>query len=313
MSQNDRILRVHRRREHMALRVRAALILLLAMNAVPASANGIDLWEFLSELSGPGPFKGWTVHGRLMCLGRGSDLARVRESAMLEERRKGNQNFAGPPSVPPLDAARVGRANGDVAYTAWMLPFEDAFRNSSNLEIARADHTSARFSRLVCWADRGVRSHVNAYYRRLSSTRNTLAPQPSSQLQTDSADAEFGKVVIHDAGIEYAVRLDGMVDVGTRIGLATFKGPAFETFQRLSFDYINVRIYPGAAWADSASHRVFAIFFAASGFKGGFDQSDFCNKGCREVRPFAAPREVQFRVGLEVDPSSIVRSMFRYR
>src|SRR5215207_8987066 len=53
-----------------------ALAAMVLMSVRPAAAAGIDLWELLSELHGPGPF--WGVQGayKFLCVTRDSD-ARV--------------------------------------------------------------------------------------------------------------------------------------------------------------------------------------------------------------------------------------------
>lgn len=247
----------------------------LVLPAAPASA-GIDLWEFLSELHGPGPFYAVTLDYRFLCLSRPSDVE--------------------DPPGPGTDAP---------PYVSWLHPFNrsagifstQAFQR---LEVAKTAQDRAR---VLCVNDQRVRGYATINFKYLRSFQNNLFP-------AEPGDPKH-QVKIFDLSASYFARLHNSLDVGTRVGVATFFGKDFDTFRRLSLDAVDVRFYPIAILGDGVQFRAIVMTVGAQLFVPGFVGADFCDPtrqadSCRGLREYNAAPHLLGRWGVGVDIPGLI-------
>jgi hypothetical protein len=111
--------------------------------------------------------------------------------------------------------------------------------------------------------------------------------------------------------LSYYARLHNTIDVGTRVGVAFFRGKDFETFERLSLDAVDVRFYPIAMLGDGVQFRAIVMTVGAQIFVPGFVGADFCDPAraadaCRGLRPYTAAPHLLGKWGINVNVPGLV-------
>jgi hypothetical protein len=267
-----------------------ALAAMVLLPVRPAAAAGIDLWELLSELHGPGPFHGYSASVEFVCHTRESDV----------------RAFAGRDVAPPAPGQ-------DRVYTTWIAPYRDAATLLKFGELpTTAEMTKAiaaaregnveDLAHLLCLADRRVKGYATANVKYFRSYQNNVFP---SDLTKDDYQVRF-----LDLSLSYFARVHPAVDIGMRAGVARFSGDVFDPFYRLSLDLAEAQFYPLALLGDELKFRAIAVGAAAHLHAPGFDRDDFCTEDgsgrCQLAREYVAAPHVQWRLSLQVRPAALI-------
>ena len=250
-------------------RVCVALAVAWCMQVGVAHAY-VDFWD---RLSGPGPFVGFVIPYRFLCVSQGSDQARFRQ----------------PPGA---------STQPDETFATWIGPF-DAASNFIPVRTPPSGAANAREqARLDCLHDERLRGYSILTTTFFGSTSNRLFP-------SDPDNSRYGVRITH-VEWAYAIRLHDTLDVSAAVGFSRFSGEVFDPFWRPSLTPIVVRFAPLAFKWPNQKGRSLKIALGLVTHFDGFDAADFCNIDavtCANVdTSFRSNRERILRVGVEINP-----------
>ena len=246
--------------------------------------------DWLDKLSGPGPFKGtywWlpTLTYRFMCIGA--------KPTRNPAGKATNEYFVS--GLFPWEGAAmsVGDKTGGSLSPRESLSIDAAANRPGDADA----HTS-------CAADTSrmgvaLKGYMQVRFSSLKSIRNDLYgvgnSDPRVQVRLESAD------------LMYFARIHDTLDIGTGLGVATFHGDAFDTFERFQLIPVEVSFSPLAVFGDDLTYRWVKVVVNMRTFAPRMTQEDFCRSRCRNGAGFDSRGEYSWGASVNVSPVGAYR------
>ncbi len=270
--------------------VRFVLVLVIAWGMQSGVSYAMADW--LDKLSGPGPFRGWTVSYRFLCVTNTADQTSFRKvsitDATLDEQGRTVATWLGPHErtafVVPRRAPMVDQNPPSMLTEAGLRDYRKG--------VAETD----------CKRDQRLRGYVSVTAGLYNSYENQLFPNDLSN--------HDHRVRISELSVTYTRRLQKALDVYAGVGISRFSGPAFDTFYHGSFTPLGLEFAPVALKNDGTTSRVLKFGVALTTFFPGFDSHDFCNPdivSCAGIRAdFKSRAELIPKLSVTVDVSQLL-------
>jgi hypothetical protein len=226
--------------------------LTFALTPTSATANIV---RWVDKLSGPGPFKGFEIEWRLVCLGDPQPSYALSDPGEVEKQRAAAEKEV-------EDDGKINKKARAAATALGLL--------APGCVVDKVEKGALR------------RSSVNVAFGVFASTKNRLVYNPPG---TDEKDP-FNQVKLTTLELSFDYRLVRGVDAGAGIAAYFFSGARFDAFTRLALEPIRLSWRPVAMFASDSKclptksdspcwQRMLVVRTSYFVIPHGFDAEDF--------------------------------------